>query len=363
MSTHKQLTRQVKIALSNPRKLARLLELDRVSEKQARGIIVQCPAHEDRGRPNLSITTAPDGTVRAKCHACQFTGDALTLIAKVYGLDLAHGFKEVLMIGAELSGDTRLRDEISDGKPRPDRIPLPEPRKETPADWPKGASDFWEWCLRVDRDQESCRMLESRGFDVDRIAALNLARVVPGSGNLPRWARFGQRDWRATGHRLIIRAFDAAGELRSVRAWRVREGDSPKRLPPAGCRSAGLVLADRAGWRLMRGECAPFVLFVVEGEPDWLAASLAAPGGFGVWGVGSGSWTDEHATVAQGVRRVVVGTHPDDAGDRYAKLVTDSVRRSERWRPPSDLDETGRGLQALMGSAARWLFVPHFLGE
>src|SRR5690606_11919946 len=110
--------------------------------------------------------------------------------------------------------------------------------------------------------------------------------------------RFGQRDWRATGHRLIIRAFDAAGELRSVRAWRVREGDSPKRLPPAGCRSAGLVLADRAGWRLMRGECAPFVLFVVEGEPDWLAASLAAPGGFGVWGVGSGSWTDEHATVA-----------------------------------------------------------------
>jgi hypothetical protein len=380
---NRELTRQVRIALADPRKLAKVLGLDAVHERQARGIIVRCPAHKDLGRPNLSITTGRDGTARCKCHACGFTGDALTLVATVHGLTLKSDFRKVLILGAELSGNQALTCELEDGAPRPDRIPLPEPRQQAEPEYPKNAEDLWGQCLPIDSDSEACMVLKKRGIDPERVTKLNLARVLPKCGELPDWAHFGRRSWRETGHRIIVRTWEPGGIMRSVRAWRVTDNDTPKRLPPAGCRSAGLVLADRLGWRVLSGEPAGVrALFIVEGEPDWLAASLAAPGGFAVIGIGSGWWSAAAAEAARSVRRVIVATHPDMAGDRYAALVCRGatrfiddtpepiefdpslgVHRAVRWRPPSDLDETGAELQSLLGCAARWLFVPHQLGD
>lgn len=361
-ATPRELTQQVKRALRDPRKLAAALGLvNERSEKQARGIIVNCPAHADRGRPNLSLTTGKDGTVRAKCHACDFTGDALTLVAEVYGLDMRKNFRQVLVLGAELGGENELAAEIGDGVPRPERKPIPAPRQLPDPPWAEDVSILWDSCLPVSCDRDALEMLGRRGIDPHRVEALNLARVLPG-GHLPPWAAFGRRSWRETGHRLVVRAFDAEGTLRALRGWRVVDNDTPKRLPPAGCKSAGLVLANRSGWQLLRGE-ATRVLYVVEGEPDWLAATLAAPPWCSVWGVGSGSWGDAFAKKALASRRVIASTHPDAAGDRYAGQVTSSVPRSARWRPPRDLDEVGDELQALLLSCAKWLFVPHVLGD
>ena len=355
--------RQVKIGLANPRKLAGMLDLvDKSSEKQATGIIVRCPSHNDRGRANCSITTGTDGTVRVKCHACDFKGDALTLIACVYGLDEKQDFRRILITGAELAGNHALVAELEDGKPRPDRIHLPEPRQLPEPKWPEGVAQFWDSCPLLTTDEQACALLARRGLPPYRVESGGLARVLP-SGKLPKWAKYGKRTWTQTSNRIVVRCFDACGTLRSVRAWRVVEGDSPKRLPPSGCRSAGLVLADRLGWLLLSGRAMPRVLWIVEGEPDWMAASIAAPGGHAVWGIGSGSWNADLAKACSGVRVVMVGTHPDEAGDRYAKLVTDSVKRATRWRPPSDLDETGAELQGLMGAATKWCRVPHVLGE
>jgi hypothetical protein len=362
-ATHRELTRQVKLGLADPRKLAHVLGLvNERSERQARGVIVNCPSHEDRGRANCSITSGRDGTVRVKCHACDFKGDALTLVALVHGLDLRADFKQVLLIGAELAGNHALAAELEDGKPRPERTHIPEPRQLPEPPWASNVSTLWESCLSVSFDRDAVTMLSGRGLDVARIEALNLARILPDWGTLPPWATFGRRTWRETGHRLVVRVFDTDGTVRALRAWRVTDGDTPKRLPPSGCRSAGLVLANRLGWLLLRGEQVP-ALMVVEGEPDWLAATLAAPGGVAVIGIGSGSWTSDMASAAARARRVVAATHPDDAGDRYAKLVTESVRRSVRWRPPSDLDECGSELQALIGTCLKWSFVPHVLGD
>jgi hypothetical protein len=373
----------VKVALANPYKLASALGLvNERSERQARGIIVNCPSHEDRGRPNCSITIGPDGTSRVKCHACGFTGDALTLVAVVHGLDMSKEFKRTLCVAAELAGQDELAAEIADGRPRPDRIHIPEPRQLPVPEWPAKVQEFWDSCETVDSDAVSCRLLGSRGLSTDRIKALNLARVLPRSGQLPGWAHYGRRNWRDTSNRIVIRSWDHDGALRSVRAWRVTAGDSPKRLPPAGCRSAGLVLADRLGWKLLTGESVPSVLWIVEGEPDWLAATLAAPGGHAVWGIGSGSWTAGFAEKARLVSRVMVATHPDEAGDRYAVGVIRgqiadagkngepaqfdvdrAVNKAVRWRPEKDLDELGKDLQGHMGCAAKWSYVPHALGD
>lgn len=353
----------MKRGLLDPRKVAALLGLvNERSERQARGIIVNCPSHTDRGRPNCSITTGKDGTVRVKCHACDYKGDVLTLIATVHGLNMRDEFRQVLLVGAELAGNHALAAELEDGKPRPDRIHIPEPRQLPEAPWAPNVSITWDRCLPISYDAEAIGMLRARGFDVDRAEALNLLRTLP-QGVLPSWASFGRRDWRQTGHRLVVRQFDADGTVRALRAWRVTDGDTPKRLPPSGCRSAGLVLANRLGHQLLCGGKSPSCLLVVEGEPDWLAATLAAPGAFAVWGIGSGSWTDALAARARAVSRVIVATHPDDAGDRYARLVTGSVKRAVRWRPKSDLDLIGVDLQSQIGIAAKWLFVPHSLGD
>jgi hypothetical protein len=366
-----ELTRQVKVALANPYKLAEALGLVNArSQKQARGIIVNCPAHDDTGRPNCSITVGKDGTARVKCHACQFHGDAITLVGVVHGLDLTKEFKRALRLAAELAGQNELADEIGDGVPRPDRIQLPEPRQITEAPWPDRVSEVWNEALPLHTDDAAINMLTGRGIDATRVELLNLARILPKRkpAELPAWARFADhKPWGKTGHRMLMRSFDAYGTLRSLRAWRLTDNETPKRLPPRGCRSAGLVLADRLGWHALKGYAPgqpfPSVLWIVEGEPDWLAASLAVPGGHGVLGIGSGGWTKETAEKCCAVSVVMIATHADDAGDRYAGEVLKTVPRATRWRPPKDLDECKTDLQALLGTAAKWCRMPHQLGD
>ncbi len=377
------LVRQVKLSLADPRKLVEALGLGDVFEPQARGgIIVRCVSHDDRGRPNCSITRGGDGTVRIKCHACGFKGDALTLIAACHKLDMRQDFRQILVLAAELGGNRELAAEIGDGKPRPDRIHIPEPRQLPEVPWPEGASDLWDQCTPVTDSPDATALLKSRNLDPCVIRDMNLARVLPETGALPVWAKYGKRTWRNTSNRLIVRTWDHTGTARGVRAWRVVEGDSPKRLPPSNRKAAGLVLADRRSVGMMLGSRAPAVLWIVEGEPDWLAACTQAPGGHAVIGIGSGGWTAEHAAVAVRARRVIVATHPDLAGDRYAAAITDGatgfeensckrksfdpsimVKGSVRWRPPKDLDELGSDLLGLMGSVAKWSFIPHALGD
>ncbi len=382
LTSKAELTRQVKVALANPYELANALGLVNArSQKQARGIIVNCPAHKDTGRPNCSITVAKDGTARVKCHACGFKGDAITLVGVVHGLDLKKEFKRALRLAAELAGQDALADEIGDGVPRPDRIHLPEPRQLPDPPWPDHVTELWDSCLPISSDADVVAMLDKRGIDSYRVEKRNLARVIPNRG-LPPWASFGRRTWNQTGHRLVVRSFDSYGNVKALRAWRVIDGETPKRLPPSGCKSAGLVLADRLGWLALTGQSSPDVLWIVEGEPDWLAASLAAPGGHGVLSVGSGSWSVELAKKLCNIRHVMVATHPDLAGDRYAahivsgatsfekdsaKVIDKSadlmVPRAIRWRPEKDLDLLGSSLQGHMGTAAKWSRIPHALGD
>jgi hypothetical protein len=140
---------------------------------------------------------------------------------------------------------------------------------------------------------------------------------------------------------VIVPVVDARGVMRSVRAIRVKEAETPKRLPPCGHRAAGLVLANGGARRMLAEQLgdlpSPLRIVIVEGEPDYLTwatrfsdADEDAPV---VLGVVSGSWTPEIATRIPWRARVVVWTHRDVAGDRYAANIAATLSaRAELWR-------------------------------
>ena len=117
-----------------------------------------------------------------------------------------------------------------------------------------------------------------------------------------------------------------------MRAWRFQEG-SPKRLPPAGYRAGGLILANDLGKHLLRTasppsprpESAPLRVVITEGEPDFLTWATRFPDPKAavpvVLGVVSGSWTEAMASRIPNGARVTVRTHHNEAGDRYAAAI------------------------------------------
>jgi hypothetical protein len=119
--------------------------------------------------------------------------------------------------------------------------------------------------------------------------------------------------------------------MRSVRAWRTTDGDTPKRLPPSGHKASGLVLANQWAVRMLAEPAAPERVIITEGEPDFLvwATRLTEP----VIGVVSGSWTVDFAARMPFGSELVVRTDLDQAGEKYARQILDSVKgRCTVWR-------------------------------
>jgi hypothetical protein len=121
--------------------------------------------------------------------------------------------------------------------------------------------------------------------------------------------------------------FDHVGELRSLRAWQVGPNtDGPKRLPPAGHRATGLVLANDAALRCLREPSAPVQALIVEGEPDALSAAQAYPG-VPVFGVVSGSWSEAFAARIPLGSEIAIHAHHDAAGERYAAHIKSTLAK------------------------------------
>src|ERR1041384_3239889 len=268
------LAHQIRVALNRPAVLCGALDLLKGSKKQAIGLSICCPVHGDRN-PSCSVTVA-DGTIRVKCFACDFTGDALTLIAVARGLDVRRNFREVLAEGARIAGRQDLLAELESGpdgrhegarEPAPTR---PEPAPETRTYPPESEiKELWNGAGACSEDHAASAALTARGVDPATVDTA-LARCLHPSiarDRLPRWASYQHQTWRDTGHRLLVRVFDADGVWRSLRAWRVTEGSSPKRLPPGGHKAAGLVLANKAAQTMLRGEPSSRRIVITEGEP------------------------------------------------------------------------------------------------
>jgi hypothetical protein len=324
--------REIRSAFRSPRRLCERLGIDlRGAKHQAgEGVIIRCPVHEER-TPSCSVTNGPDHTVRFRCFGCDATGDALDLIGIVTATPRT-AFRELLVVAAELAGLGAIADEIRGGRPDPQRPPmqpLPPPAPAKPYLDEAVVRETWARSSLVSVDRDVSRYLVARRLDPELVAARGLAKVLDAPA--PEWATYGRQSWLQTGHRMIFRVFDAWGVARGVRACRVVDGESPKRLPATGYRAGELVLANRAAWAMLRGDAPPEIL-IAEGETDWLTLATVKPD-LPVLGIGSGAWTKDFADAIPADSDVYVYTDPDDAGERYAAKIFETLgEKCRTWR-------------------------------
>lgn len=300
--------------LADPRRLVEMLGLQEGARAQHHGLLVRCPAHEDR-TPSCSVRVAGDGTIACRCFACDWSADALGLVAVAHGLDVRRDFVRVLDLAGQLAGS----------EPLPSRQAPPPPREYPPR---AEVAALWDASVPVVDDAEVMAWLRDRGVNPGAVGR-DLARALPRSRSapLPRWARSHLGAWPAAGYACVVPLFDETGTLRSVRARRVvaRDDGGPKALPPAGHRTSGLVMACGAGRRMLAGAPQSARVLVVEGEPDFLLAATR-PAGAAVLGIISGAWSPAIGARIPTGARVSIRTHADMAGDRYAQQVAETLR-------------------------------------
>ena len=184
--------------------------------------------------------------------------------------------------------------------------------------------------VRTGEDGEVASYLRSRGLDPSRIDRLGLARALPRTASaLPSWCSY----WPRTGHRLLLPLF-APGSRKAVsfKARRVVDGDGPKSVSPTGFPVSGLLFADANGRALLGGQRpasgqAPQVV-VTEGGMDFLVwgsveAAQGAPRA--VLGVFGGSWTEAAAQAIPDGSQVIIRTHHDAPGNKYAQQIQTSL--------------------------------------
>ncbi len=331
--------RAVRLRLVDPFDVARKLNLlgKGAFVRSGNGVLVLCPWHGEH-HPSCSVTRGRDGTIRVRCFSCEATGDVLDLVAAVRGIDTRNRFIEVLCEAAALAGMFDVVEALESGQ-RPERpvrvfAPPPPPEPVEDRDYPPADEirSVWDSAGLVLDDVQVCAYLRGRGFAPEKVELFRLARVIRPDASLPAWARFRGVPWSGTGHRLIMQACDATGRCRSLRAWRISDGESPKRLPPAGYRASGLILADAAGRFLLGGNPWPYSkvrVVIAEGEPDWLhwatwySDAVEVPA---VLGLVSGGWTAEHASRIPDGAEIVLWMHDDASGARYAEHVRASFK-------------------------------------
>lgn len=380
-------------------------------------------------RPPLAFFRGRDGVERWTCHACDTGGDAVSLLAAIRWrevpgrgdprwpllFDELRGESAAAPMGAYLDRVTRGHVAPRASRPSPNGpaapptrpvAPLagPAPYDEAPAvpDEPEHhprrtneARELWAACTPLDKpglwtsDPSPVWLTKRRGMTPERLAALDLARLVPRGRPLPRWLPLCGMDletWIAV-YRLAVPLYDARGELRALRFRAVPEHLTPnpsgtglvwtparglradtrtgrdgrersalvystpegprelvKALSPAGS-CAGLVMADPMALALLRhrGTSAVEVdgvrwsgrVTVIEGEPAWWAMAThperlragadGAPETFATFGIEAGAWTPAIASRIPSAARVLVWTDHDDAGDRYYATVRDTL--------------------------------------
>lgn len=322
--------------------------------RQARGgLLIRCPAHRER-HPSCSVRRGKDGTIQVRCFSCDFGGDALALVAAARGLDPRHQFGAVLVEAARLAGYS-LEAPPGEGRPRfPEPSPasqpglpplaahepgsspggLPPPTPPEPPAYPDAleVAGVWSAAGTVEGDDQARAYLAGRAIDPKLVEAFDLARVLPVDFAGPSWARCQGKPWAAAGHRLLVPMFDAHGALRSVRAWRLEgSGDGPKRVAPAGKAMAGLIMANPIARKLLKTGVAPpgglLDVVITEGEPDFLTHATRSQGATvpAVLGVVASAWSPAVAERLPDDVRIVIRTHRDAAGDRYAADIRSSM--------------------------------------
>lgn len=115
-------TNDLKRRFDDPRGLCEALDLvtgpvgKRWRPQTGRNLHIACPWHSEH-TPSCSVSRGPDGTVRVKCFSCHATGDALTLVAHINGLDARRDFLDVVDLACDLVNVQRPERKGYDARP------------------------------------------------------------------------------------------------------------------------------------------------------------------------------------------------------------------------------------------------------
>lgn len=344
--------REVRYALTDPRALCDalgLLDGPRSWARQARGVIVRCPWHNER-TPSCSVYRAYDGTIAVKCHGCGASGDALSLLAAVAGLDPRRDFAEVLDEAARIAG-------VRISSPRP--APAARERGLEPLDddvFAELADALLEMCP-VEGEKDARAYLEDRGVfklakhwgalpaDRKRLAAVRDA-IVARFGR-ETWLRSGlchadgprAGDWLFADHRLVIpwRAAGVAGSVLSLQRRLLREPSSPREpkyivtrgraaAVPYGCDDALEELGEGVELAIVEGALDALAMRILSRRAGLSRAVVAIPG--------VEHWAKHIATLgalARG-RVAVVALDADAAGERHVRELADALVKAGATR-------------------------------
>lgn len=343
----------------DPAELCRLLNLDQRMVRQPRGVIVCCPAHDDRN-PSCSVRIANDDTLAVKCQSCGWSADAIGLIEKVHGV----GFVDAIAELARMTGRYDLLENGASREPRP-RPPLRIVPPETPALADVRFHEIATWLIEncpLNEAPDVAAYLDSRGILADAqgtgCAALPTADLHPRVVAAMRKAFGDDTDHcglvRGTGfahpdNRIILPWKDRAGRIATLQRRRIDAG-TEKRYVFCSGRSA------REPFGIDGVRDGSEVLVVSEGAFDALARrKLARLDGDDVDVVAIPSAStlmpDVIAELAAG-RDLVLSLDNDAAGDAAAVTLAaacSSARRIVRERPQG-VKDAGELLQRRLGS-------------
>jgi hypothetical protein len=185
----------------------------------------------------------------------------------------------------------------------------------------------------VTSDPQVAGWLARRGLSPNLVEERDLARALRGGATWMFCRRRDREDlgasWSSAGYRVVLPLYGASGALESLHARNLDATAEPKAVSPARASVAGLVMADPSAVAMLRREYVPAQLVIAEGVPDfltwatrWSDADEDAPA---VLGVIAGSWTDELAGRISSGLCVVVRTHRDEAGAKYADRICASL--------------------------------------
>ncbi len=281
--------------------------------------VSHCPAHDDQA-PSVSITEGDDHRVLVHC----FAGCELERILQALDFGIS-----------ELFASSRHTARAGMGAPCGAQKSTPCHKQRPPK---QQVHALWARCRPLDQDRETSAWASTRGLDPFTIADRDLCRALPADATVPGWAHLGGAPWPEGGYRLVLPLYDPSGRIASLHARNVRPDAVPKGALPASYAASGLIMAEGGAAQMLAGGVwQPHDVWIAEGVPDFLTLASDfndADDESVVLGVVSGSWSKEIADRIPEECRVVVATHDDSAGERYASTIATTLTPRQqlfRW--------------------------------
>ena len=171
--------------------------------------------------------------------------------------------------------------------------------------------DYYNWMKF--REQRHIHDNAPAAFMIPDANLKSLSLVESSRGTMTPWWR---PEWRRS-FPLIVPLWDNQGILRSLlgRTYGSAVRNHRKTTVPIGYTTENLFLANKTARAWLRKEATPSIIWIVEGEIDFINVALA---GKAVIGIRSGSINGLALMPWHRTQKVLIATDNDKAGDKYA---------------------------------------------